>query len=208
MLRRIARILLHPKDEWIQTIAEPGDARRLLVPYVLALAAIGPVAVLLATAGIGESHVFLGQVSTYRAPALPSLVMALLSLAVLIGGWIAMALAVNLLAPTFGARQDNEAAFKLATYSLTPIWISSALALFHTLHAALMVVHVLGLVAGGLWSGYLLYTGLPIVLNAPEERALPYSIVALAATAAATGVALFVLRAVFGSMLLGSVLPG
>jgi len=207
MVQRILRILLHPKDEWVQTIAEPGDARGLLVPYVVALAAILPIAQFMATAVVGESVAFLGRVSSYRTPPLASALMAALLLAALVGVWIVFALVINLLAPSFQARQDPEAAWKLATYSLTPVWLAGALAIFSTLHGATYALYFIGLVGGVGYAWYLLFAGLPIVLGTPDDKALAHSIVAVLATAIAAGVGISVLYAVFGTLLLGSVLP-
>jgi hypothetical protein len=208
MLMRIVRVLIRPKQEWVQTIAEPGDAKTLLVPYVVGLAAILPVAQFIATAVIGEKVTFLGRVSAYRTPPVASAVMAALLLAALVGVWIAFALLINLLAPSFQARQDPEAAFKLATYSLTPAWLAGGLAVLSTMHGVAGAVWFIGLVGGVGYSWYLLYTGLPIVLGTPDDKAFAHSFVAALATVIAAGVGLSVLYAVFGALLLGSALPG
>jgi hypothetical protein len=203
----VRQICLHPRDEWIATIAEPGDARRLLTSYVALLAVLLPAAQLVAGALIGEGHVFLGTVSTYRTPFLPTLILAALTFAALVGSWIVLALVLNLLAPTFGARQDNDAAFKLAAYSMTPVWLAGGLAIVAGLHPSLHALWVLAMVAGACWSGFLLWVGLPIVLGTPEERALHHALSAALATAVAAGVGISVLNGVFGALLLGTPIP-
>lgn len=205
--RRARQICLHPRDEWIATIAEPGDARRLLTSYVAILAALLPLGQLLAGSVVGETHVFLGTVSTYRTPLFPTLILCALTFAVLVGSWIVLALVVNLLAPTFGARQDNDAAFKLAAYSMTPVWLAGALALVATVHPSLHALWMLAMVTGACWSGFLLWVGLPIVLGTPDERALHHALAASLATAVAAGVAVSVLHGVFGALLLGTPIP-
>jgi hypothetical protein len=113
---------------------------------------------------------------------------------------------VNLLAPSFGTRQDPDAAFKLATYSLTPVWLAGAASLFATLHPSLGAFAAFIQIGGAGWGFYILYSGLPIVLGAPEERALAHAAVAGAATAIAAGVAISVIQGVFGALLVGA--PG
>jgi hypothetical protein len=66
----------------------------------------------------------------------------------------------------FGARKDFAAALKLAVYSATPVWIAGIF---------LLVPGLSFLVILGLHGVYLLWTGLPIVTQAPPEKTLPYA---------------------------------
>ncbi len=202
LARRISRILLQPKQEWILTIAEAGEPRRLLFPYVAVLAALLPLGQLFAGAVVGESVVFLGRASSYRAPILPSLVVAALTWGALVGVWLLFATVIRLLAPSFSARQDADAARKLAAYASTPVWLAGAVAALATVHEALYALYVVAVLAGTLWSWYLLYTGLPILLGTPDDKALAHSVVAALATAIASAVLLSLLYSLAGALLL------
>ena len=84
--------------------------------------------------------------------------------AVFIVAWI-----VDALAPTFGGQKDPLAALKVAAYSLTPAWVA----------AILTILPSLGFIAAllGLYGLYLLYLGLPVLMRAPTDRALGYTVV-------------------------------
>jgi len=75
----------------------------------------------------------------------------------------------NALAPTFGGQKNALAALKLTAYSFTPAWVA----------AILTILPALGLVAAlvGLYGLYLLYLGLPVLMRAPADRALGYTVV-------------------------------
>ncbi|MSP63055.1 MAG: DUF1282 domain-containing protein [Myxococcales bacterium] len=207
MRQRIIGILLRPKEEWVPIIAESGEPKQLVVPYAVVLAALLPVGLFVATVILGERRVFLGVTSTYRAPLFASLVMAVLLSGALVAAGALLGLFVNLLAPGFEARHEPESGYKLAAYAMTPLWVAGASAIFSTLHPSLFALHVLVMVAGALWGWYLLYCGLPILLGAPEDKALTHSILAVLATTIATGVVINLLYALFGPLLLSSVLP-
>ncbi len=207
LLHRVRGILADPRGEWPRIAAEAGDLRSLAVPYVVGLAGVLPVAHLVAVALIGESHVVPGQSVTCRTPIAGALPMALLLYGALVGAWMLLGRLIALLAPTFQARHDEEAAHKLATYALTPVWLAGAFALVATLHASLSVLFM-AVMAGGLGaSWYLLTLGLPHVVATPPARAPVHAALALGATAILAGAAIRLLHAIFGPLLIGSVLP-
>jgi hypothetical protein len=75
---------------------------------------------------------------------------------------------VNVLAPTFGGTRDQTQALKVAAYSLTPAYCGSVLALSPILPSLLQfIVLCFGL--------YVLYLGLPVLMRAPQSRALGYT---------------------------------
>jgi type III secretory pathway component EscS len=57
-------------------------------------------------------------------------------------------------------------AIKLACYSYTAGWLAGIFALI----PSLAVLSILGL-----YSIYLLYTGIPILMKAPQEKSVPYT---------------------------------
>jgi hypothetical protein len=73
-----------------------------------------------------------------------------------------------LLAPTFGGTRDQTQALKVAAYSLTPAYVGSVLALSPVLPSLLQFI----VLCYGL---YVLYLGLPVVMRAPQDRALGYT---------------------------------
>jgi hypothetical protein len=79
-----------------------------------------------------------------------------------------LALLIDALAPSFGGQKDQLKAFKVAAYTGTAAWLASAF-------TALPIVGFVAIL--GLYSLYLLYTGLPILMKAPEDKAVVYIVV-------------------------------
>jgi uncharacterized protein YqgC (DUF456 family) len=94
-----------------------------------------------------------------------------------------MALVIDALAEPFGARKDRLQALKVAAYSATAGWLAGIFGLFPPLSLLAIL---------GLYSAFLLYRGLGVVMKAPAEKALGY--------AASVIVVLLVLAIVFAAL--------
>jgi uncharacterized membrane protein len=163
---RVTNILLTPKTEWPAIEAEPTPTGTLITGYVIPLAAIGAVAGFIGGSLVGTTVPFLG---TYRVPIVTGLVAAVLAFVFAILGVFILAFIINALAPTFGAQQDSHKALKVAVYSYTPAWIAGVLQI-------LPALAILGIIAA-LYGLYLLYLGLPALMKAPQDKAVPYTAV-------------------------------
>ena len=73
------------------------------------------------------------------------------------------------LAPQFGATQDMSQAIKLSAYSATASWVAGVFYLIPSLW-------ILAAIAG-LYSLYLFYLGLPILMKAPADKVVTYLVV-------------------------------
>ena len=96
----------------------------------------------------------------------------------LIGTYV-LALIIDALAPTFLGTKNNFQALKVAAYSSTAAWLAG---IFNLL-PSLALLNILGL-----YSLYLLYLGLPVLMKAPKEKAVPYTIVVVIAAIVIFGV--------------------
>ena len=163
---RVRNILLTPKTEWPAIAEEPTDKGAILTGYVMPLVAIGAIAGFIGGSLVGMTLPFLG---TYRVPILTGLAGAVFTFVFAIIGVFILAFIINALAPTFGAQQDSNKAFKVAVYSFTPAWIAGAL----------NILPALGVLAGlvALYGLYLLYLGLPALMKAPAEKSVAYTAV-------------------------------
>jgi hypothetical protein len=171
LLDRIKAILLTPRIEWRLIAQEKGEASALFIRYVAILALIPALARFIGTSLIGG-----------YAPILSSLLGALVTYLSAFAVVYALALIINALAPTFGAQKNFAAALKLAVYSLTPAWLAGIF---------LLVPGLSFLVILGLQGVYLLWVGLPILLQVPAEKTLPYAaVLAGCALIVAAGLAL------------------
>jgi Yip1-like protein len=157
LINRVKAILLTPHTEWPRIAQEKSDVSALFVRYVAILALIPALARFIGTTQIG-----------WYAPISSSLAGAVL---IYLSGFAivyCLALIIDALAPRFGAQKDFAGALKLAVYSLTPVWIAGIF---------LLVPGLSFLVILGLHGVYLLWSGLPILMQAPAEKTLPYTAV-------------------------------
>lgn len=163
LLKRVGDILLRPRETWPQIDAEDGNPPAIYKNYLIYLAAIPAVAGFIGYSLIGAS-VFGVTVRTPIAAGLVSMVVGyVLSLAMA----YVLALIVNQLAPRFQARQDMGSAFKLVAYASTAGMLGGVFNL-------LPMLSMLGLLAA-LYSIYLVHTGIPVLMKAPQEKALGYT---------------------------------
>lgn len=164
---RVKAILLSPKTEWPVIEAEPGNIGSIYRNYLLWLAAITPIAVFigLSVFGIG------GFGFSYRVPFFGGLISAIVSYVVWLVMAYVIALIVDALAPTFGGQKNLVNAFKLVAYGSTASLVAGSF----------YVIPSLGILAfiGGLYSIYLIYLGLPVLMKCPPGKALVYTIVVL-----------------------------
>jgi hypothetical protein len=165
VIERAKNIILKPKETWPVIAAEPATTQSIYVPYVLLLAAIGPLA------GFIGGQVFGITVFgvTYHPPLAGALVSAIVSYGLALGTVFVLALVIDALAPNFGGQKNQIQALKVAAYSATAGWVGGVFGLI----PALALIGVLF----GLYGLYLLYLGLPVLMKAPEDKAFGYTAV-------------------------------
>ncbi|HEX2813502.1 MAG TPA: Yip1 family protein [Sphingopyxis sp.] len=167
LFQRAKDILLRPKETWPAIAAEPATVQSIYVPYVLLLAAVGPLAGLVGGQVFGIT--FLGV--TYHPPLAGALVSAVLSYGLTLASVFLLALVIDGLAPSFGGQKDQVQALKVAAYAGTAGWVGGIFGLIPALAIIGMLFALYGL--------YLLYLGLPALMKAPEDKALGYTAVVI-----------------------------
>ena len=163
LIERVKKILLQPAEEWAVIDKEPGTAADLYKSYIMPLAAIGPIASIIGLSIIG---VGLPMGGSYRVSLMSAIGHAVTTFVLAIVGTYVLALIINALAPTFLGVKNDFQALKVAAYSSTAAWLAGIFSLI----PALALLHILAL-----YSVYLLYLGLPILMKAPQDKALPYT---------------------------------
>jgi hypothetical protein len=166
LVSRAKAILTAPRPEWEVIDAEPLDLGQLLTGYILPLAAIGPIATAIGTSLFGFGGYFRISFGTAIAHAVVSFIFAIIGVFVL--AWI-----INALAPSFGGTQSMPQAIKLAAYSSTAAWVAG---IFGLIPALLIIAAI-----GGLYSLYLCYLGLPVLMKSPADKTMTYFIVVIIA---------------------------
>jgi len=155
LIKRVKAILLTPQTEWPIIAREPGDTAALFSRYVAILALIPALAGFIGTSLIGR-----------YIPLFAGLVTAVVGYVMTFVVTFVVALIVDALAPTFGAQKNFPNALKLTVYSYTPGWLAGIFLLIPGL-SFLMIL--------GLYGLYLLWLGLPPLMQAPRDKALPYA---------------------------------
>ena len=163
IIQRAQDILLKPKATWPQIAAEPASVASIFQQWLLILAAIPALA-----SFIGLSLLGVGGFG-FRLPIASGLVQMVMSYLLALGMVYVMALVVDALAPTFGGRKNFLAAFKLVAYSCTAAFVGGIFNLIPSLA-------VLGLLAA-IYSIYLLYLGLPVLMGNPDDKSPAYTAV-------------------------------
>lgn len=164
LVARVQAILMRPRDEWRVIDMESTTTADLFKGYVLPLAAIPAVAALIGTALFGIN---LGPFGTVRVPITTAITQAVTTYVLTLIGTYVLGLIVNALAPTFGGTPNATQALKVAVYGSTAAWVAGAFSIIPALG-------ILGIL--GLYSFYLFYLGIPILMKAPPERALTYTV--------------------------------
>jgi Yip1 domain len=173
LVDRVKNLLMTPKTEWPKIDAEPATVQGLFTGYVMLLAAIPAIATAIGlflfvprgvvVAGIGVS--FGITTTSIIASAVISYVLSLVSVYV-------MGLIIDGLAPSFGSTKDQLKAMKVAAYYPTAAWVAGI---------GMLVPGIGGLVllVGGVYSLYLLYLGLPVLMKTPADKQVSYFVVTL-----------------------------
>ncbi len=179
LVARVTNILTKPKVEWPVIEGEAATVAGLYSGYIVILAAIPVIATFLKTTLIGTTMFF----TTVRVGMAAGLVGAILQYAFTLGGVYLAAFIIDKLAPNFQSQSDLMQALKLVAYAYTAAWVGGA---FHILP----YIGILGVLAGGIYSIYLFYLGLPVMMKTPQDKVIIYMIV--------SAVVIFVIYLVIG----------
>lgn len=194
IIERVKSILFQPTPTWATIEAEPADVAGLYTRYLMVLAAIPAVC-----GFIGMSLIGMGAFGvSLRVPLVAGLANMVVSYVLSLVGVFVLALIVDALAPRFGGQKSSIQALKLAVYASTAAMLGGVFSLLPSLA-------MLGLLAA-LYSIYLLYVGLPVLMKNPPEKNLAYTAVVLVA-AIVMGLVMGAVSSVFmprGGALLGS----
>ncbi|MGD8937653.1 MAG: Yip1 family protein [Thiogranum sp.] len=169
LIQRITGMLTSPSSEWPRVAAEPATVADLYKRYILILAAVPALAGFIKMSFVGVHVPFMGTIHVGAGTGLKN---SLLSYGLTLVTVYLMALLVNALAPTFGGEKNSLQALKTVAYAYTASWVASVAQL-------LPWIGFLITVAGGIYSIYLLYLGLPHTMKCPAEKAKGYTAVTI-----------------------------
>lgn len=166
ILNHIWGLYAHPKEEW-HTIEKRHESLRYSLIHILTVSLIPAICSYYATAHIGWT---IGVGDPIKISADSAQLMAVSMYIGLIVGVFALAYLIQWMAKTFDAKPDFVQALELAAYTATPLLMVGITALF----PVLWFVALAGIIAVS-YSVYLLYSGVPIMMNIPEDKGFIYS---------------------------------
>ncbi len=166
ILNHIWGLYTHPKDEW-QLIEKRHESLGYSLMHILMIALIPAICSYYAAAHIGWT---IGVGDPIKISVSSAKMMAISMYFSIIIGVFALAYLIQWMAKTFDSKPDFVQALELAAYTATPLLMVGVTALFPVLW--FVAIAVLAAVA---YSIYLLYSGVPIMMNIPEEKGFIYS---------------------------------
>jgi hypothetical protein len=168
LVERVKAIIQTPKTEWLAIESESGEPAYLFRNYVAILAAIPAVCDFVGRSIVGRD---LPVVGVHRVGVLAGAAGAIIHYLLTFIVLYVMAMIIDALAPSFSAQKNQPNALKLAVYAMTPAWLAGVFALIPGLH----ILSVLGL-----YSLYLFWLGLPVLMKAPADKATLYTVAVVA----------------------------
>ena len=167
IVQRVKDIILKPTDTWAEIKAEQVTIKELYTSYAMLLAAIPPIASFIGLSLLGFSVLAF----SYRIPLGWGISHAVVSYVLSLVGLYVVGLIIDTLAPSFGSQKNRVNAMKVAVFSWTPSWIAGILMIIPALSPIAVLL--------SLYSLFLFYLGLPILMETPKDKAMGYFIVTI-----------------------------
>ena len=167
LTKKIKGILLKPSETWQEIKEEETTISNLYKSYAMLLAAIPQVAQFIANSIIG--YPVRGVNFRVRTNIGRTLGFSIAFYILFLVSLYVISLITNALAPRFNSTKNITNAFKLIVFSLTPGWIASILFIFPSLSPLVIL--------GGIYWIYLLYLGLPLMMETPKKKSFGYVII-------------------------------
>ena len=185
VLNHVWGLFSQPKKEWKSIKEERCTVGKCFCSHVLIMAAIPAIAGYIGTTQVGWSF---GGFEVHRLTTESALQIAILTYLTMLVAVFSLGKAIHWMGQTYGSKQTLPQAIALAAYTATPLWLMG----FFFLYPVLWVNMLIGLPALA-YTVYLLYTGVPVMMNVSQERGFLFASAVLA-------VGLVMLVAVLGSM--------
>jgi hypothetical protein len=180
LIKRLQNLLISPTAEWPAIKQEPLSVAQIYMKYLLFYAALPSIGYLLSFVGAPNFVV--------------ALRLAIISYVVWMLAFNFVPVIVNWLAPTFSSVPNTNYAFKLVAFSVIPLLLAGLLSFIPNLGLILSII-------GAAYSAYLCYYGLPVLMQTPEDKLVPYTVTALVVVLIVYFVLVIVLGLVFGANL-------
>lgn len=172
IINRGINIILKPKEVFNQIKTEQITKEQLII-YLGIFALPGLIGYIVGYGVVGISYsVYIGQAS-YKVPIAWAVGFGILYYITTIIGIIIFGYIVNMLAPSFKSKQNLMQAMKLVVFSATPALLAGIFNIYPPLTLLIFLAALYGL--------YMLYIGIPIFMETPNDQHIVYLIVSIVA---------------------------
>ncbi len=160
----IFRLLLRPAGVFEELSETRPDPHVIFFKYLVTLALLPPVFSYIGAANFGWR---IGAAQPVYLAGGDLVIMSIIYFFVLLFGFVTTALVAQWMAATYGARHSLGIHFALVIIVAAPLVAGSIIHLYPHIF-----INVIALIPILIWSMYLLYRGLPIVLKISPERGM------------------------------------
>lgn len=163
ILSHVAGIFTHPDDEWASIRSEPNTIGTHYLNHALILALIPAVCGFIGSTKIGWT--IGSSEAIYTLTTQSAMFLCMMFYGAMLVGIVVLGKFIDFLSATYQEADHTPRGIALATYTTTPLFLSGFIALYPVLWVAMLV----GLVAVA-YSVYLLYEGVPILMDIPKDK--------------------------------------
>ena len=166
VLNHVWGLFSNPQQEWESIRDEPCTVTMCYLRHVLILAAIPAVSAFIGAVQVGWSvgHETIRLTSTSALPIAVAFYLAMLAAVYVVGRLI------HWMSQTFGAQTTLAQSIVLVTYTGTPLFLVGIVALY-----PMPWLNMLFGIVALLYTVYLLYTGVPVVMKITKEQGFLFS---------------------------------
>jgi hypothetical protein len=168
MIQHTFGLLVRPSAQW-RTVADlPESSFRTLVLYPCLFAILPAVAWYYGTSQVGWTVGDHGE--TIKLTTQSARRICILFYLTMVACVVAIGYFIHWMSDTYGAESTLTKGIVIAGLTATPLFLAGAVGFYPVLWIDMLIG-----VAAVCWSVYLMYVGIPIVMNIPEERGFLFS---------------------------------
>ena len=167
MFNHAIGLLLQPSNQWRQVAQLPTATLNTMVLFPCLMAILPTVAWYYGTTEIGWS---IGDGDATRLTRDSALAIIILFYFAMVGAIGVIGYFIHWMSDTYGAESTFARGIVIAGFAATPLFLAGLTGFYPVLWLDML----LGVVAA-CWATYLLYLGIPIMMDIPEERGFLFS---------------------------------
>lgn len=162
MIQNVMGLLTNPDKTWRIIKSNDRTLKPLYLAHVLVLAAIPAISAYIGTTQVGWT---IGTIEAVRLTQASALQMTVLTWLAMLTGVAIMGAFIHWMSRTYDSSPTLSECVTFAAYTATPLFLAGLAALYPNLWLAMFAG-----TAAICYTTYLLYQGIPIFMNIPEEE--------------------------------------